>query len=341
MSRARRQSPLALFLAVAALLAAVTLVANAQKPGACTGACYGVSHDPAVIRRAADGTLFRFSTGGNINVATAPAIQGPWTLRGNALKSGSKINLPGHGPDLWAPDVIGPLADGFYYMLYSTSVFGKQISAIGVARSRTLDAGSWEDLGSTGVESRQGAAFNAIDGNFVQDASGNWRMTFGSFWNDLFQTDMASVTKAKQPFRPTNIALDPNGTRPVEGGFVYKHRDEYFLFFSHGVCCRLDQARPKAGEEYKIKVCKSKNVNGPFVDQQGRSCTQGGGTVLLASHDNVYAPGGQGVFSDSKSGGHILYYHYADKKRGITDGDKTFGWNVLDWHNGWPAVRSA
>ena len=68
---------------------------SAQAPGACTGTCQGMSHDPAVIRRASDGTYFRFSTANKINVATAPALQGPWTMRGSAIPAGSKIDING------------------------------------------------------------------------------------------------------------------------------------------------------------------------------------------------------------------------------------------------------
>lgn len=46
------------------------------------------------------------------------------------------------------------------------------------------------------------------------------------------------------------------------------------------------------------------------VDKNGASCTNGGGTILLQSHDNIYAPGGQGVMNDPTHGP-VLYYHYS------------------------------
>ena len=53
------------------------------------------------------------------------------------------------------------------------------------------------------------------------------------------------------------------------------------------------------------------------VDRDGRSCLHdNGGTTLLASHDIVYGPGGQGVFTD-KQRGLTLYYHYANKNVGL------------------------
>lgn len=83
----------------------------------------------------------------------------------------------------------------------------------------------------------------------------------------------------------------------------------YYLFWSEGTCCGYDQNRPPGGAEYKIRVCRSQNVSGPFVDKSGASCTNGGGTTVLASHGYVYGPGGQGIMADPKAGT-VLYYHY-------------------------------
>lgn len=41
------------------------------------------------------------------------------------------------------------------------------------------------------------------------------------------------------------------------------------------------------------------------VDESGVSCKSGGGTTVLASHNNIYGPGGQSVFPDVKQGGAV------------------------------------
>lgn len=75
---------------------AATTYAN---PGACSGDCW--THDPSVVKRA-DGTYFRFSTGGGIGVYQASSLAGPWTYEGVALASGSSISVTGNaGTDLW------------------------------------------------------------------------------------------------------------------------------------------------------------------------------------------------------------------------------------------------
>ncbi|ELR07353.1 hypothetical protein VC83_07033 [Pseudogymnoascus destructans] len=84
-------------------------------------------------------------------------------------------------------------------------------------------------------------------------------------------------------------------------------------------------------------VCRSSSATGGFVDKNGSDCKNGGSSVLLESHGTVYGPGGQGVFTDS-SLGLVLYYHYANTNVGLGDGAYLFGWNKVNWSNGWPSV---
>ncbi|RJE21660.1 Arabinan endo-1,5-alpha-L-arabinosidase [Aspergillus sclerotialis] len=307
-----------------------TLAHGYANPGACSGPCN--VHDPSLIRRESDGLYFRFSTGNKISYATAESIEGPWTNVGSMLPGGSVINLEGND-DLWAPDV--QLVNGAYHVYYSVSTFGSQNSAIGLATSNTMDAGDWTDHGSTGVQSTSAKPYNAIDGNLFNDG-GTYYMNFGSFWHDIYQAPMNSAA-TKVTGASSNIAYDPAGEHEVEGSYLYKFGDYYYLFYSKGKCCGYDSSRPPKGEEYKIMVCRSSEVAGGFVDKNGVACTNGGGTVVLESHGTVYGPGGQGVFTDPELGP-VLYYHYVDTTIGYADGQKLFGWNQIDFSSGWPVV---
>ncbi|KAH9988240.1 glycosyl hydrolase [Xylariaceae sp. FL0662B] len=300
-------------------------------PNACSGTCVN-THDPSIIRRS-DGTYFRFSTGGKIAVHTAPDISGPWTYQGAALPSGSSIDLEGND-DLWAPEVA--LVDSTYYLYYSVSTFGVQDSAIGVATSPSLDAGTWTDVGSTGIRSSSGKTYNAIDPSLI-NADGQYLLTFGSFWGDIFQVEMESPpTAVASGASSYNVAYDP-ATTAEEGATLFKYGAYYYLFYSKGQCCGYDSSRPAAGDEYKIMACRSSSATGGFVDKNDVSCTNGGGTMVLESHGNVYGPGGQGVYQDPTYGP-ILYYHYVDTTIGYADGQKQFGWNTIDFSSGWPVV---
>ncbi|KAI8159091.1 putative arabinan endo-1,5-alpha-L-arabinosidase A [Colletotrichum sp. SAR 10_70] len=314
-------------------LAAALLSATVQaygNPGACSGQCW--SHDPSVVRRDSDGTYFRFETGSKIGIWKAPDLVGPWTYQGAALPSGSKINLKGND-DLWAPDV-NKVGDQ-YILYYTVSSFGVQDSAIGYATSPTMEYGSWTDHGATGVASKAGSRYNAIDANLVQ-TGGNYYLNFGSFWSDIFQVPMTNGG-VKANGNPYNIILNTTAPQPVEGAFVYERSGTFWAFFSSGSCCGLDSNRPSPGNEYKIFVCRATSVAGPYTDKSGKSCTAGGGTLLLPSHDKVYAPGGQGVLVDPKRGA-VLYYHYMNTDIGYADSQTQFGWNIISWSGGWPSV---
>lgn len=94
---------------------------------------------------------------------------------------------------------------------------------------------------------------------------------------------------------------------------MYYRSGYYYLFWSEGICCGYDTSKPATGAEYKIRVCRSTSATGGFTDKSGTSCTSGGGTTVLESHDAVYGPGGQGLFADSTHGT-VLYYHYGKSR---------------------------
>ncbi|EDU42696.1 endo-alpha-15-arabinanase precursor [Pyrenophora tritici-repentis] len=314
---------------VVSILSVVTAVYGYADPMACSGVCTN-AHDPALIRRA-DGTYYRFSTGGKIAIHTAPSITGPWTYKGAAIPAGSKINLAGKD-DLWAPDVT--LVGDTYYLYYSVSSFGVQNSAIGVATSKDLN--TWTDHGATGIASSAGKNYNAIDGALYWDGS-KFVMSFGSFWSDIFSINMANPPLKTSSSTMTNIAFKPGGTHAQEGPYIALNGNYHYLFFSVGQCCGFDSNRPAAGQEYKIQVCRSRSATGGFVDKNGVDCTKGGGTTVLESHGWVYGPGGQGVYYDPKLGP-VLYYHYVDTRIGYADGQKKFGINRINFSSGWPVV---
>ncbi|KAK4539262.1 hypothetical protein LTR36_000840 [Oleoguttula mirabilis] len=315
------------------LAAAGLLFAQASgyaNPGTCSGTC-GNAHDPSIIRRS-DGTYFRMSTGGGVQIHTAPSIIGPWTYKCDMLASGSKIDSSG-STDLWAPDVS--LVGSTYYVYYSVSSFGTQDSSIGLATSTTMDCSSFTDHGSVGVSSTTGKDYNAIDANLLDDG-GTYRLQFGSFWGDIFSVEMKSTPTAPSG-TSVGLAYDPSGTHAEEGSFMVKYDDYYYLFYSHGQCCDYDTSKPASGSEYMVKVCRSTSATSGFVDSAGTSCQSGGGTVVLESHGDVYGPGGQSVYYDPQNGW-ILVYHYVDTTVGYADADKKFGWNKITWSNGWPTV---
>ncbi|KAE8140213.1 glycosyl hydrolase [Aspergillus pseudotamarii] len=263
---------------LAALSLPLALVNAYANPSPCTGDCW--AHDPGLWRRD-DGTYFLFSTAGGIQVSSAPALNGPWTRVGEALPGGSSVNHPG-STNLWGDE---------YYMYYAVSTLGSQNSVIGVATSKTMEPGSWTDHGSTGLSSDGSQGYNTIDANWIKIGD-QGLLTFGSYWQGLYQINMDSPLKAGTA-AAANIAY--NGTAPhaIEAPYLFHYLDFYYLFFSSGRANGYETNFPPQGEEYRINVCRSSTGRGDFVDKNGVSCLESGGTTVLASHDNVYGPGGQ------------------------------------------------
>ncbi|OBU01332.1 hypothetical protein VE01_00594 [Pseudogymnoascus verrucosus] len=303
-----------------------------SNPGACTGACW--AHDPSVIQRSSDGLYFKFNTGSGMEIVTSSSLSGPWTIKGSVLPGGTSITTAGQKTDMWAPDVhkVGDI----YHLYYSVSTFGSQNSAIGLATSSTMDAGSWTDKGAIGVTSSSSKPYNAIDANLIQVGT-SYLLSFGSFWGDIYQVAMNSAATKTAGTAAYQIEYNPSGSHACEGSFIFYNAGYYYLTWSQGICCGYDTSKPAAGAEYKIMMCRSSSATGGFVDKNGADCKNGGGSVLLESHGTVYGPGGQGVFTDS-SLGLVLYYHYANTNVGLGDGAYLFGWNKLTWSNGWPVV---
>jgi arabinan endo-1,5-alpha-L-arabinosidase len=304
-----------------------------------TGDISGFVHDPSVIRRD-DGTYFLFTTNNKTNIASAPSMSGPWTHLGSALPNGSIIDLPGNN-DLWAPDIAK--LDDTYYLYYSVSDWGAQNqSDIGVATSTTLEPGSWTDHGSIGIPRDQ--RYNRIDPNlFVESPTSTPLLAFGSFHDNIFQYPMASPPLHILP-NASYTHLEQNTTREnVEGAYQFRWmlngENYYYLFFSGGACCNAPDKLEVPGEEYRISVCRSTSPSGGFKDKDGTDCVTGnGGSLVYASHGDVYAPGGQGVFYDPEQKSVLLYYHYVKRSVGYNYEQFFFGWNKLDFATGWPVV---
>ncbi|KAI0647856.1 glycoside hydrolase family 43 protein [Trametes meyenii] len=297
-----------------------------------------IIHDPSLVQRASDGKYFLFTTHNRGGILTATNLAGPWTSVGSILTKDSVINLPGKD-DIWAPDVS--FHNGQYYAYYSVSTFGSQNSAIGLATSSSMDPGTWTDHGQV-IASKTGAQYNTIDGNLVVDENGAPLLTFGSFWSNIFQIKLGSNFQSTSG-SPVQVSFNSTSPQPEEGAFVWKHGSFYYLFFSSGTCCGFDANNlPPAGNEYKVFVGRSSSAHGPFVDKSGKDLRKTGGTLVLASHGNIYAPGGQSIFTDSKSGKDIFVYHYVpvNSPKPYSDEYSSLGLNAIDWGSGWPVLTS-
>jgi arabinan endo-1,5-alpha-L-arabinosidase len=167
--------------------------------------------------------------------------------------------------DLQAPDVH--LVNGQYYLYYAVSTFGSQNSAIGLATSPTMEAGSWTDHGAVGIASDSTKPYNAIDPNLILSGS-TYYMNFGSFWHDIYQVQMdTSNPLTKGSNSAYNIAFNSTGTDAEEGSYIFFFDGFYYLLISSGICCGYETTLPAPGSEYRIIMCRSTSATGGFVSK--------------------------------------------------------------------------
>ncbi|MBR2359213.1 MAG: family 43 glycosylhydrolase [Bacteroidaceae bacterium] len=278
-------------------------------------------HDP-VMARGEDGKYYIFATGMNVSVLSSPDMK-EWTRERSALPqtpAWAVDTVPGYRGHTWAPDIS--YHNGLWHLYYSCSTFGKNGSAIGLAVNKTLDPTSpdfrWEDKGMVIASHRNVDNFNAIDPNLIVDKKGQPYLTFGSFWDGIqlvklskedFQTP---ITKPVTISRRINKEVDLKkikhtqegnntieaGDNAVEAPFIIKRGKYYYLFVSFDYCCRGEEST------YKTVYGRSKKIEGPYLDKEGKRMDQGGGTYLYGpdkenfgiGHNSVYEFDGQWYF---------------------------------------------
>jgi len=295
-------------------------------PGLVTGNIAPV-HDPAMIK--AGTSYLLFATGGGIEQrASVDRTNFTPTVTAHAFAALPAWTAPyTNGADLWAPDIS--FNGGQYYLYFAASTFGSSNSAIGLATSPSGDVGTWVDSGAAVLTSATCAGSNAIDPAFISDAAGNWWLAFGSFFNGINMVQLDPTTGKPLGATPTCYSLAQRTGTAIEGSTVYFHAGMYYLFASVDTCCQ------GVNSTYHIVVGRSNDPQGPYVDRGGIAMTQGGGTIVLATHGNIIGPGGQDIFSDTD--GDVLVYHYYDGNNG---GTPTLGINLLGWSSdGWPFVH--
>ena len=290
-------------------------------PGPVTGDTF--IHDPTVVKKS-DGTYLAAYTGDNVQLKTS-SDRTAWRNAGAVFPDGAPWTTPYTGGELnlWAPDIS--YHNGQYYLYYSASSFGSSVSAIFLATSATGDSGSWTDQGLV-IESGSSSGYNAIDGNLIVDETGGWWLSFGSFWSGLHMIPLDPSTGKRTGSDMIAIASRPdNPDNAIEAPFIFRHGGYYYLWVSFDFCCQ------GASSTYRILVGRSSTVTGPYVDREGTSMLEGGGTEMLATHGSVHGPGHNSVFTDDDAD--VLVYHYYNDA-----GTAQLGINLIRYEDDWPVV---
>jgi arabinan endo-1,5-alpha-L-arabinosidase len=337
-------------MAVGSLTDTVSLAADGMNQAVTASTAFTVRstqlsiHDPAMAREG--DTYYLFSSGPGIMFYTSEDMV-HWKLGGRVFPGepawAQRVTSRFDGRE-WAPDI--ERHEGKYYLYYAVSAPGENNSAIGLTVNDTLNPASpdyhWEDQGIVLRSITGRDLWNAIDPNIIVDEDGTPWLDFGSFWGGIklvkLSSDWKTIAEPQEWYslakRDRSVLEDDRNPGPaqIEGPFIFRKGDYYYLFVSWGLCCRGKDST------YKIMVGRSRDVRGPYLDKEGISMAEGGGSLLLAGDTHWAGQGGCSVYAfDGKD--YLVFHAYEMADNGLQklriaelDWDKD-NWPVIDENN--------
>ncbi|XCP86902.1 arabinan endo-1,5-alpha-L-arabinosidase [Roseburia hominis] len=263
----------------------------------------------------------------------------------------------------WAPYV--EYVRGEYRMFYSaTRRFGSSESRIWLATSKH-PLGPFENRGVVMDTWGTDDTFpNAIDAHVIWEKEKCF-LVYGSFFGGIYIKELDASTGLPKDGNPKNLGKcisrkhpHPPIDGPEGASVIYVPQcGYYYLFQSYGWL----------GDTYDIRVGRSKQVLGPYVDKEGRSLVEESMGVKLAGSyrfqakmpnaakgregwrwDGLRGPGHGVPFYDPVSEGYFFVHHIRDGARIHRTYDRRENRNSYKMHymmvrpmfflNGWPVL---
>lgn len=238
-------------------------------------------HDPSIIK--ADDGLF-YIYGSHMGAARSEDLI-TWDMFSRNAESGCKLveNVQQEMQEalfwartatFWASDVQ-QLKDGRYYLYYCTCEGSSPLSALGLAVSDKPE-GPYENLGiflKSGMEGYDATQYpNVIDPHTFYDKDGKLWMVYGSYSGGIFILEMDDATGLPLEGQGYGKKLLGKNHARIEAPYILYSEETgyYYLFLSFGGL--------NANDGYNIRVCRSKNPDGPYVDALGQDMIECGGS---------------------------------------------------------------
>lgn len=268
----------------------------------------------------------------------------------------------------WAADVI-QLADGKYYFYYdhcAETPSGNCISRsyLGVATSDSIE-GPYQNkqlILKSGQRNEDGPGINgepyngnvhpnAIDPDVFFDKEGRLWMVYGSYSGGIWIMELSTETGLPLNDSSYGTKLTGGFYSAIEGPFMLynEEHDYYYLFTSYGGFAQNDG--------YNMRVARSRNPDGPFVDSTGQDIIDASGNwesiapygnkiiggfefaseLGLSGTDYAYmAPGHGSAMYDESLDKYLLFFHTRFPNRGEVHEVRV---HELDFNeDGWPIV---
>ncbi len=324
-------------------------------------------HDPSIIK-ADDGFYYIF--GSHMAAARSEDLMNWKSISTNAQSGCTLVNNVqtqmkealswAKTNTFWAPDVQ-QLADGRYYYYYCTCEGSSPLSAMGLAVSDKPE-GPYENLGvflKSGARGYDATNYpNVVDPHTFFDKNGKLWMVYGSYSGGIFILEMDPQTGFPLEGQGYGKKLLGKNHSRIEGPYILysPETDYYYLFLSFGGL--------NANDGYNIRVCRSKNPDGPYEDALGQDMIKCGGKAGTFFNDVDYvgygvklmggykfdlaetdtnrtalayrSPGHNSAYYDEETGRYFIIFHTRFANSG-----ETFSVRVHQMYmneDGWPVV---
>lgn len=239
-------------------------------------------HDPMIIKDSGSYYLFgsHLASAKSQDLIDWKPMSGGFSTDNPIIKGNPKEELkealqwpePKNAETTWAKSPIK--IENKYYLYFSASTWGATRSAIGLTSSDNIE-GPYEyegivlksykegEINREGVKNDPGEHPNAIDPHVFYDKEGELWMSYGSYAGGIYMLKIDSETGMPADNDSYGKRVAGGDNAALEGSYVFYHpRTEYYYFMiSFGT---LD-----ADGGYNIRVARSKNPDGPFIDPAG------------------------------------------------------------------------
>ena len=259
-------------------------------------------HDPMVVR---DGDMF-YVFGSHLATAKSRNLMA-WEKIADGVRDGNPL-IPNVTREMrealewsqtktfWA-GCVAQLRDGRFYFYYSTCKGDSPRAALGLAvadhvegpyrhQAILLRSGMWNQPSEDGTVYDATIHPNAIDPHVFYDHSGKLWMVYGSYSGGIFILAMDETSGRPIDGQGYGKKLLGGNHSRIEAPYILFNPQTkyYYLFLSFG---GLDS---RGG--YNIRVARSRNPDGPYVDRQGNEMINAHGPAGSFFDDAAIEPYG-------------------------------------------------
>jgi arabinan endo-1,5-alpha-L-arabinosidase len=266
--------------------------------------------DPSVLL-APDGYYYAYATNTkrngqiiNLQIARSEDLV-TWEYLGEGLPD--KPAWAAHTQRYWAPDV-SRRADGRYLLYYSIQPDDLTAGmALGVALADSPQ-GPFRDVGQPLLAG--GAGFRDIDPMRFVEGEQQW-LFYGSGFGPLRVRELAPDGLSFAPGSAERELVQAAGgsyEQLIEGSWVHRQGEWYYLFYSGNNCCF-------PSPHYAVLVARAHHPAGPYQTLGDATGTEG---TILVENERWLAPGHNSIITDA-SGQDWLLGHAIDRQQPTFD----------------------